>query len=362
MVNLVSLPGESFENRKRVAAYCRVSTELDGQSGSFEMQVLHYRNFIKSNNNWRLVDIYADNGISGLAINNRPEFNRMIKDCHQGKIDVIVTKSISRFSRNTIDCLNTLRELKKINVAVIFEKENINSLSADGELMISIMAALSQQESESISKNIKMGLKHRYQKGIYNYLGNRMLGYDRGKNHEYIINPDEAKIVVRIFNEFLYGRTFGDIAKGLINDIHISKIVSRKWSGSKIKQILCNEKYVGKVVTSKTISVNLLDKKRIRNDGRVKQYIIENHHEPIISEEVFNNVQEELSRRNKKYCDKLKRGRNNIYSQIAKEERNLIINLFSNLFRDGRIEDAKHATNDAEYFERLLEEYMECEK
>lgn len=181
---------EEHRHKLRVAAYCRVSTESEEQAGSFETQVTHYTNYIQKNPDWVLVDIYADEGITGTNTKNRREFNRMIEECHAGNIDLIITKSISRFARNTLDCLTYIRELKVKNVAVYFEKENINTLDSKGEVLITIMASLAQQESESISKNIKLGLQYRYRQGQVKFNTKHFLGYDTDSEGKLMINQE----------------------------------------------------------------------------------------------------------------------------------------------------------------------------
>lgn len=183
---------DSNRGKLRVAAYCRVSTEMEEQAGSFTTQVTHYTNYIQKNPDWILVDIYADEGITGTNTKNRKEFNRMIDTCMAGEIDLIITKSISRFARNTLDCLTYIRQLKEKNVAVYFEKENINTLDSSGEILITIMASLAQQESESISKNIKLGLQYRYQAGQVHVNYKKFLGYTIDEEGKLVINPDQA--------------------------------------------------------------------------------------------------------------------------------------------------------------------------
>ena len=191
--------------KTRVAAYCRVSTDTDEQATSYEAQVEHYTKYIKQNPAWESAGIYADDGISGTNTKNRVEFNRLIDDCMAGKIDMVVTKSISRFARNTLDCLKYIRQLKDKNIAVYFEKESINTLDAKGEVMLTIMASLAQQESESLSQNVKLGLQYRYQQGKVQVCTTRFLGYDKDENGKLIINKEEAEVVKRIFREYLEG-------------------------------------------------------------------------------------------------------------------------------------------------------------
>ena len=199
----------------RVAAYCRVSTDSEEQSSSYDVQIEHYTEFIKKNNEWAFAGIFADDGISGTNTKKREEFNKMIDECMAGKIDMIITKSISRFARNTLDCLHYIRKLKEKNVAVYFEKENINTLDAKGEIMITIMASLAQQESQSLSQNVKLGYQYRYQQGQVMVNCSRFLGYTKDENKKLVIVPEEAEIIKRIYREYLEGSSMDKIKKGL---------------------------------------------------------------------------------------------------------------------------------------------------
>ena len=189
----------------RVAAYCRVSTDSDEQATSYETQIEHYTSFIQKNPEWELAGIFADDGISGTNTKKREEFNRMIDECMAGKIDMIITKSISRFARNTLDCLKYIRELKSKNIPVFFEKENINTMDSKGEVLLTIMASLAQQESQSLSQNVKLGLQYRYQQGLVQVNHNRFLGYTKDEDGRLVIVPEEAEIVKRIYLEYLEG-------------------------------------------------------------------------------------------------------------------------------------------------------------
>lgn len=296
-------------NKLRVAAYCRVSTESEEQAGSFTTQVNHYTNYINKNPEWQLVDIYADEGISGTNTKNRKEFNRMIDECMAGNIDLIITKSISRFARNTVDCLNYIRQLKEKSIAVYFEKENINTLDSTGEVLITIMASLAQQESESISKNVKIGLQYRYQEGQVIVNHKKFIGYTVDEEGKLVINPDQAWIVKRIFKEYLEGKGTGVIAKGLTEDKIPTATGLLKWSGDDINRIISNEKYMGDALLQKTYTVDCLSKRRIPNDGTVPQYYIENNHEGIVSKDIFNLAQQEKVRRSNLYSGKKKQKR-----------------------------------------------------
>ena len=281
----------------RVAAYCRVSTDSDEQAGSYETQVAHYTEYIARNPDWELAGIYADEGISGTNTKKREQFNAMIDDCMAGKIDKVITKSISRFARNTLDCLKYVRLLKDKNIAIIFEKENINTLEASGELLLTIMASLAQQESESISQNVKLGLRFRYQEGKVQVNHNNFLGYTKDENGKLVVDEQEAKVVRRIYREYLEGYTFGDIARGLEADGILTGGKRKKWHESTIQGILQNEKYIGDALLQKTITIDFIEKTRIRNDGSVPQYYVKESQEAIIPRDIFTMVQEEMVRR-----------------------------------------------------------------
>ena len=281
----------------RVAAYCRVSTDSDEQASSYEVQVEHYANFINSNSEWELAGIYADDGISGTSTKNREEFNRLIQDCMENKVDRIITKSISRFARNTLDCLKYIRQLKEKNIPVFFEKENIDTMDSKGEIMLTIMASLAQQESQSLSQNVKLGLQYRYQQGEITINHNRFLGYTKDEDGHLIIEPAEAEVVKRIFKEYLEGSSLIQIARNLEADRILTGAGNKNWAGTTVKGILVNEKYMGDALLAKTYTVDFLTKKRVKNDGIVPQYYVENSHEPIIPKNLFLQAQEEITRR-----------------------------------------------------------------
>ena len=297
--------------KARVAAYCRVSTEYEEQESSYEVQVEHYTNYIKSNPEWEMVEVYADDGISGTNTAKREGFNRMIEDCKAGKIDMILTKSISRFSRNTVDCLKYTRELKDMNIAVFFEKENINTLDAKGEVLMTIMAALAQQESESLSANVRLGIQFRNQQGKVQINHNWFLGYTKDEDGKLVIDPEEAAVVQRIYAEYMEGRSFLQIKRGLEADGVLNGAGHKKWHESNIKQILTNEKYIGDALLQKTYTVNTLEKKRVANNGVAPKYYVEGSHEAIIDKDVFLRVQAaEIARRANILTD----GKKRIYS------------------------------------------------
>ena len=281
----------------RVASYCRVSTDSDEQAGSYEVQVQHYTDCIKRNKEWELAGIYTDDGISGTNTKKREGFMEMIDDCMAGKIDMVLTKSISRFARNTIDCLKYVRKLKEKNIAIIFEKENINTLEASGELLLTIMASLAQQESASLSQNVKLGLQFRYQDGKVQVNHNHFLGYTKDEDGNLIVDEDEAIIVKRIFKEYLEGASFRDIAIGLERDKVKTGGKRYRWHLSTIQGILQNEKYMGDALLQKTITTDFIEKTRIKNDGSAPQYYVKDSQEAIIPRDIFTQVQEEMVRR-----------------------------------------------------------------
>ena len=285
--------------KRKVAGYARVSTNLEEQLTSYEAQVDHYTEYIKKNPAWECAGIYADDGISGTNTKKREEFNRLIDDCMNGKVDMVVTKSISRFARNTLDCLNYIRKLKDKNIAVYFEKEGINTLDAKGEVMLTIMASLAQQESESLSQNVKLGLQYRYQQGKVQVNHTRFLGYDKDEDGNLIINKKEAEVVKRIFREYLEGQSYCTIGKGLTADGIKTAAGNERWIPSTLYKILRNEKYMGDALLQKTVTTDFLSKRRVANKGLVPQYYVENNHEPIIPKELFMQVQTEMARRAK---------------------------------------------------------------
>lgn len=305
----------------RVAAYCRVSTDSEEQSSSYDVQIEHYTEFIKKNNEWAFAGIFADDGISGTNTKNRDEFNRMIDECMAGKIDMVITKSISRFARNTLDCLQYIRKLKDKNVAVYFEKENINTLDAKGEIMLTIMASLAQQESQSLSQNVKLGYQYRYQQGEVMVNCSRFLGYTKDENKRLVIVSEEAEIVKRIYREYLEGSSMDKIKKGLEADGILTGAGKKRWHTSTIRKILSNEKYIGDALLQKTYTVDFLTKKRVVNNGIVPQYYVENNHEAIIPREIYMQVQEELVRRSRGHISSSGKRRNfsssHAFSQIV---------------------------------------------
>lgn len=285
-----------------MAAYCRVSTDQEEQLSSYENQVNYYKNYIKQTPNYELAGIYADEGISGTNTKKRDEFNRMIADCRAHKIDRIITKSISRFARNTLDCLNYVRELKELGIGVIFEKENIDTLDAKGEVLLTILSSLAQDESRSISENSTWGIRRRYENGKFGMSTKRFLGYDSDANGNLVVNPEQAKIVARLYDEYLSGKTVDYIKRifeleGIKNWNGIAK-----WQATTLQSMLLNEKYKGDAILQKSYTVDFLTKKRVKNDGQIQQYHIEDNHEAIIDPLIWEAVQHEHQRRNN-YCE-----------------------------------------------------------
>lgn len=281
----------------RVAAYCRVSTDSEEQATSYEAQIEHYTEYIQKNPEWELAGIFADEGLSGTDTRKRGEFNRMIEECMAGKINMVITKSISRFARNTLDCLKYIRQLKDRNIPVLFEKENINTMDSKGEVLLTIMASLAQQESQSLSQNVKLGLQYRYQQGLVQVNHNRFLGYTKDEEGRLVIEPEEAEVVKRIYREYLEGASLAQIGKSLEADGILTAAGKEKWRPETLKKILQNEKYIGDALLQKTYTVDFLSKKRVKNNGIVPQYYVENSHEPIIPRDLYMQVQEEMVRR-----------------------------------------------------------------
>ena len=281
----------------RVAAYCRVSTLLEQQEGSYEAQISYYTEKIKSNPNWKMAGIYADDGKSATNTKKRDDFNAMIEDCLAGKIDMVITKSVSRFARNTVDCLQNIRKLKEKNVAIFFEKEGVNTLEGSGELLITILSSQAQEESRNLSENTRWGLVRRFENGIMSINHNKFMGYTKDENGDLVIVPEEAEIVRRIFRLFLEGSSYVQIAKILESEGILTVTGKKEWCPSVIDQMLENEKYMGDALLQKTYTVDFLTKKRVKNQGIVQQYYIQDNHEAIIPKELFYRVQEEKARR-----------------------------------------------------------------
>ena len=279
---------------KRAAAYCRVSTDMAVQEGSFEAQKQYYESYIGGKPGWELAGIYADKGISGTHMANRPGFRQMLADCERGKVDIIVTKSISRFSRNTVDFIETIRKLGRLGVAVYFEKENINTQSSAGEMMLTILGSVAQTEAEAVSSNLRWSIRRRFETGTFRQC--TALGYDYDEAGQLTVNEAEAETVRLIFRSYLDGMGGGAIAEMLREQTIRGK------SGTAIKEngiryILKNEVYTGVLLCQKTFTTELPERKKKWNSGEVQMYLIEEDHEAIVSKEDFEAAQRIMARR-----------------------------------------------------------------
>lgn len=312
-MRVVVIPAKSCEENKqaakclRVAAYCRVSTDDEEQKTSYEAQIGYYTEKINSNPEWQMAGIFADKGISGTQAQKRPEFLKMIRLCRQRKIDVILTKSLSRFARNTVDSLGYIRELRALGIAVISEKENINTLTAESEMLITIMSCFAQAESESISKNVSWGVRQSFKNGNVPMQYARLLGYRKGHDGNAEIIPEEAEVVKEIYRCYLDGMSMNLIADRLNEKGLTTKGGSSPYRKTVVQRILTNEKYTGDALLQKTYVTDCITKKMRKNNGELPMYLVKNHHEPIISRSDFNRVQEEMARRSAKrtIADKL---------------------------------------------------------
>ena len=303
--NVSIIPGKMEHGKKadaeqkilRVAAYCRVSTLLEQQESSFEAQKNYYTEKITNNPNWKLAGIYADDGISGTDMKKRDEFNRLLQDCEAGKIDMILTKSISRFARNTVDTLNTLRILRKKGVTVFFEKEHIDTHADNGEMIITVLSGLAQEESFNLSENTRWGIIRKFENGTIILNHNRFMGYTKGKDGELAIVPEEAETVRLIFRMYLEGTSIAGIKRHLEKE-GILTVTGRKiWNEGTISKMLSNEKYMGDALLQKSYTADFLTKTRKKNNGEMRQYYITDNHEGIVAKEIYYAVQQEKQRR-----------------------------------------------------------------
>ena len=289
-----AVPINSRDKRK-VAGYARVSTDHEEQQTSYEAQVDYYTNYINGREDWELVSVYTDEGISGTSTAKREGFNKMVADALDGRIDLIITKSVSRFARNTVDSLTTIRKLKDHKVECYFEKENIWTFDSKGELLLTIMSSLAQEESRSISENVTWGQRKRFADGKVTVPFKRFLGYDRGGDGNLVINEEQAAVVRRIYGMFLQGRSPSAVAKALTKEGIPTPGGKTKWSGSTVRSILTNEKYKGDALLQKVYTVDFLTKKKKVNEGEVPQYYVEHNHDAIIEPAVFDTVQKQIS-------------------------------------------------------------------
>lgn len=304
-VTIIPARVQTAENRDkyhqlRVAAYCRVSTEQEEQQNSYQVQIAYYTDLINRKKEWTLAGIFADEGISGTQTKKRTEFNRMIRMCKNKKIDLVITKSISRFARNTVDCLEYVRQLKDLGIGVIFEKENLNTLTMTSEFMIALYGSFAQAESESISKNVSWGKEKAYREGRVTFQYKYLLGYKKGVDGKPEIVPEEAEIVRLIYRLFLDGYSMRNIKEFLECKGFLTSRGKKIWNESLISSILKNEKYVGDALMQKTYTLDCITHKVVKNKGERPMYLVTDHHDPIIDRDTYNRVQQELARRNSK--------------------------------------------------------------
>ena len=319
--SIAKLPDTAIKPQiTRVAVYARVSTDMEEQASSFEAQKDYYEKKVRENKDWVLVGIYADEGKTGTSYINRTEFLRMMEDCRLGKIDMILTKSVSRFARNTVDALNNIRELKARNIGVFFERENIWTLDAKGEFLITLLTSLAQEESRSISENTTWGKRKAFADGRYSVAYTRFLGYDRGaKKGEFVINEGQARIVRLIYRMYLQGYSPYKISQFLTRWEVRTPTGNAKWYSSSVMSILQNEKYKGDALLQKCFIKDFLTHKRVQNNGELPQYYVHDGHEAIINREVFDYVQTTVESRRK-----------------SNDGRFSGIDLYSSFFRCGR--------------------------
>lgn len=329
-MRIIEIPASMRESAGRkntvrklqVAAYCRVSTEEEEQQGSFEIQKLYYTEKINSTPEWEVAGIYADDGISGVHTKKRDGFNQMIQDCKKRKIDLILTKSISRFARNTLDSIQYVRMLKQMGIAVVFEKENINTATMNSEMILTVLSAFAQAESESISQNVARGKRMGYKHGKFAFPYGRILGYRKGADGKPEIIPEQAEIIRLIFNSYLQGDSLQSIKAKLETAGALTARGNTAWSAQSIQRILQNEKYCGDVLLQKTFTEDVLTGVHKKNTGQLPQYYIENYHEGIVSKQMFREVQAEIARRNSKSAaNQRKRSRGRYNSKYALSER-----------------------------------------
>ncbi|HGD4521625.1 TPA: recombinase family protein [Streptococcus agalactiae] len=286
--------------KRRVAGYARVSTDHEVQATSYESQMRYYSEYINGRDDWEFVKMYSDEGISGTNTKLRTGFKSMVEDALDGKIDLIITKSVSRFARNTVDSLTTVRQLKEVGVEIYFEKENIWTLDSKGELLITIMSSLVQEESRSISENVTWGLRKQFAEGKVHFPYTNVLGFKAGEDGAIVVDQDEAKTVRYIFQQALIGKSPYHIAKDLTEQVIPSPSGKSHWNATTIKRMLRNEKYKGDALLQKTYTTDFLTKKKNINRGELPQYYVENNHEAIVDRETFDAVQQVLENKGRK--------------------------------------------------------------
>ena len=305
-VNKFSAQPLSAKEKRKVAAYARVSTDEEEQQTSYAAQCDYYEKYIKSRADWSFVKVYADEGISGCNTQKREAFKAMVQDALDGKIQLILTKSVSRFARNTVDSLTTIRKLKEHGVEVWFEKENLKTFDPKVEMILTILASLSQEESRSISENVNWGIRKKMADGKFTLSYSHFLGYDKGEDGTLVINGEEAKVIRRIYALYIKGMSPYGIAKKLTEEGVNTPGGKTQWCDSTVKSILRNEKYCGRALLQKTFTPDFLTKKAVRNTGQVPSYFVEHSHAPIIDPDVYDMVQRMMEGR--------KRGRNRMSS------------------------------------------------
>ena len=289
---------QTVQRQLRVAAYCRVSTDDEEQLTSYEAQQTYYTDKIMGNKDWTMAGIFADEGITGTSARKRPEFLKMIRQCKRKKIDIILTKSISRFARNTVDCLKYIRALRELGIAVIFEKENINTMESDSEILITMLGAFAQAESESISANVRWGKRQAMREGKAIIQYKRLYAYEKGEDGMPQIIPEQADVVRSIYDRYLTGASLRMLKDWLESEQIPNVAGGAEWTISSIRSILTNEKYCGDVLLQKTYISDCISRKVIRNTGQLPMYLVENHHDGIVDRKTFDAVQAEMARRN----------------------------------------------------------------
>ena len=285
--------------KRKVAGYARVSTDNEEQLTSYDAQLDYYTKYIKGHEDWEFAGMYSDEGISGTSTKRRKGFQKMIEDALEGKIGLIITKSVSRFARNTVDSLTTIRKLKENGIEVYFEKENIWTLDAKGELLLTIMSSIAQEESRSISENVTWGQRKRIADGKVSVPFKHFLGYEKGEDGNLVVNEKEAAVVRQIYSDYLTGLSFHAIANRLTAQGIKTPGGKDKWSQGTVKSILTNEKYKGDALLQKYYTVDYLTKKQIPNDGKIPQYYVRDNHEAIIDAATFDKVQDEVKSRSR---------------------------------------------------------------
>ena len=291
-------PQEQAKRRNlRVAAYCRVSTDKEEQLNSYENQKAYYTEKIMTNPEWTMAEIFADEGITGTSAKKRKDFLRMIRQCRQGKIDMILTKSVSRFARNTVDTISYTRELRSLGIPVIFEEQNINSIYPESEFLIALHGAFAQSESESASSRVKWGVHQAMRDGKVNLQYKTWLGYERGPDGKPVIVPEEAETVRLIYTKYIAGKSLRIICEELTSENRLNAVGTTEWTTSNLRTILCDEKYTGDVLRQKTFIQDCISKKVIKNTGQLPMYLIQGNHEAIITHEMFDAVKFEMARR-----------------------------------------------------------------